>query len=222
MNHTLIIRKRLEKVKRIIAVAGAKGGVGKSSVSAVLSLILSKQGKKTGLLDLDFTCPSSHILLGAKDIFPKEELGLIPPKASGVKFMSLVFFSKEQPLALRGDSQTKALSELLAVTLWGELDYLIIDTPPGMSNILLDLARYIKNIEFLIVSTGSPLSVSVSGALANILKEMKIPIVSRIENMGKDVSYDAEFEKAIGNPEKLLFSKFAKDLEKIAERLEKS
>ena len=87
-----VIDERLKKVKRVIAVTGWKGGIGKSVTAAVLALILGKKGHGTGLLDLDFAGASAHVVLGADGLFPKEEKGLEPPLAAGIRFMSVSFF----------------------------------------------------------------------------------------------------------------------------------
>ena len=122
-----IIDKRLSKIKRIIAVASGKGGVGKSLVASTISLNLSKKGYKVGLLDLDLYGPSSHIILGVKDYgFPEEEKGIIPHKIDGINFMSIVYFTEDKPAPLRGMDITNVIIELLSITQWGDLDFLII------------------------------------------------------------------------------------------------
>ncbi len=137
-----IINERLAKTKRIIAISSGKGGVGKSMVAATLALSLAGDGYKVGLFDLDFTGPSTHIILGvSKSVQPKEEKGLVPPVVNGLAFMSLVYFVGDNPAPLRGADVSNALIELLAVTQWGALDYLIIDMPPGIGDAVLDLVR---------------------------------------------------------------------------------
>ena len=111
-----VIDERLLGIKRIIAISGGKGGVGKSSVSSMLSLILKDMGKEVGLIDLDLSGPTDHIILGVKDVFPEEEKGIIPPRLRGIKFMSIVYFIKENPLPLRGEDFSNAIIELLAIT----------------------------------------------------------------------------------------------------------
>ena len=140
---TSVIEKRLKNIKRIISVASGKGGVGKSLVASSLALSLSKRGYKVGLLDLDLYGPSSHIILGVDDYgFPEEEKGIIPPKISGINFMSIVYFTEDKPSPFRGIDISNIIIELLAITQWGELDYLIIDMPPG---------RYQKRILSLVL-----------------------------------------------------------------------
>ena len=146
---TSVINKRLKKSKRIIAVASGKGGVGKSLVASSLALNLSKKGYKVGLLDIDLYGPSSHIILGIKKQgFPEEDKGILPPKINGIKFMSIVYFSEDKPSAFRGIDVTNIIIELLSITIWDELDYLIIDMPPGIGDEILDIINLIKRSEF--------------------------------------------------------------------------
>jgi len=236
---TSVIDKRLEKIKCIISVASGKGGVGKSLVAASFALMLSKKGYKVGLLDLDIYGPSSHIILGINDFsFPKEEKGILPHEVYGIKFMSIVYFSQDKPAPLRGADITNVIIELLAITIWGELDYLIIDMPPGIGDETLDVIHLIKKSEFVIVTTPSKVALGAVDKLLNILKELKLPIIGIIENMKIDdltliqdyvkekdfnylgsVFYDRYLEVTIGFPDKLTNSSFMKDLKKVYEKI---
>jgi ATP-binding protein involved in chromosome partitioning len=179
-----VIEKRLKDVKRIIAVSGGKGGIGKSSVASALALILSKMGHKVGLFDLDFSGPSSHIILGIKDYeFPKEDKGIVPSEYHGIKFLSIVNFSGENSSPLRGVDISNAIIELLAITQWSSLDYLIIDMPPGIGDATLDIIRIIKRAEFIIITTPSKLSIQTVKKSLQLLLELKVPIIGVIENM---------------------------------------
>ena len=109
---TIVIEKRLKNIKRIIAVASGKGGVGKSLVASTLALTLAKKGHKVGLFDLDLYGPSSHIILGVKDVFPEEEKGIIPPKIHDIRFMSIVYFTEDKPSPFRGIDITNIIIEL--------------------------------------------------------------------------------------------------------------
>lgn len=236
---TTVIKKRLEKIKRIISVASGKGGVGKSLIATSLALILKKKGYKVGLLDLDIYGPSSHIIIGINDFsFPKEEKGIIPHKVSGIKYMSIVYFSLDKPAPLRGIDITNVITELLAITIWDELDYLIIDMPPGIGDETLDVIHLIKKSEFVVVSTPSKVALGAVDKLLIILKELNLPILGIIENMKindstliKDyikeknfkylgcVSYDWNLENAIGFLDKLMNTNFIKDFEIIVEKI---
>ena len=114
-----VIDERLKNVRRIIAVTGWKGGIGKRDTASALALLLATKGYKTGLFDLDFAGASDHLILGAKGLFPKEEKGLEPPLLEGIKFMSVVFFSENKAVPLRGANVSDAIIELLAITQWG-------------------------------------------------------------------------------------------------------
>ncbi|RKY93804.1 MAG: ATP-binding protein [Candidatus Hydrothermota bacterium] len=232
---TSVIDKRLKKIKKIIAVASGKGGVGKSLVASTLALILAKKGNKVGLLDLDLYGPSSHIILGVEDFsFPEEEKGILPHDVHGMKFMSIVYFTEDKPAPLRGEDITNVIIELLAITQWGDLDYLIVDMPPGIGDETLDRIKYVKKAEFLVVTTPSKVSMGAVGKLLKILKELKIPVIGIIENMKIDdstyihdsvskmkidylgsVYFDKNLEKGIGKTDILLQSSFSKDLEII-------
>lgn len=179
-----VIEKRLNNIKRVIAVAGGKGGIGKSSVASSLALILSKMGHKVGLFDLDFSGPSSHIILGIKDYeFPKEDKGIVPSEYYGIKFMSIISFAGENPSPLRGIDITNAIIEFLAITQWGSLDYLIIDMPPGIGDATLNIISIIKKAEFLIVTTPSKVAFETVKKSLQLLLELKVQIIGIIENM---------------------------------------
>ena len=230
-----VIEKRLRNVKRIISVASGKGGVGKSLVASSLALSLSKNGFKVGLLDLDLYGPSSHIILGVKkQNFPEEEKGIIPPKIYGINFMSIIYFTKDKPSPFRGIDISNIIIELLAITQWGSLDYLIIDMPPGIGDETLDVIRLINKSEFLVISTPSKVALGTVSKLLKILIELKIPIIGVIENMvitkslfienqidKLDLTYlgtvyfDKNLEESIGKPDKILETNFMKDFNKI-------
>jgi len=237
---TSVIDKRLQKINRIIAVASGKGGVGKSLVASTLALNLSKKGYKVGLLDLDLYGPSSHIILGVDDFsFPEEEKGILPHKIGDISFMSIVYFTQDKPAPLRGMDITNIIIELLAITQWGELDYLIIDMPPGIGDETLDVIRLVKKAEFLVVTTPSKVAMGAVGKLLSILKELKLPVIGVVENMKmgesnyiKDlingynlpylnsIMFDNDLEESIGLPDQLKNTSFMKDLDKIVNKID--
>jgi ATP-binding protein involved in chromosome partitioning len=229
----------MKGIAKIIAVSSGKGGVGKSLVASTLALTLAKKGYRVGLFDLDFTSPSTHIILGIEGVQPKEEKGIVPPIVHGMKYMSIVYYSGEYVAPLRGADVSNALIELLSITRWGKLDFLVIDMPPGIGDATLDLIRLIKNIRFLIVTTSSQLAFETVRKLTNLLKELKIPIVGAVENMKMnraniireqirkldieflgEIPYDLDVEKAIGDIDKLQNTKLAKKVTKITENLQ--
>jgi len=181
-----VIDKRLSSVNRIIAVMSSKGGVGKTIIATTLSLALKDRGLKTALLDLDFTNPSTHIVLGVNPLIlkPVEDKGIIPPEVNGLKYLSITMFTGDKPLPLRGVSVDNLFRELLAITRWGMLDYLVIDTPPGLGDEHLDLLTHInKRVEALIVTTPSPLSLRAVDRLIEVLLDGGYRILGVIGNM---------------------------------------
>ena len=232
-----IISKRLEKIGRTIAVSGGKGGVGKSMVASNLALILSEIGYKVGLIDLDFTSPSIHTILGVKKKFPKEDKGIVPPEVYGIKFMSIYFYSGDNVLPLRGKDVSNIIIELLTITRWGSLDFLIIDIPPGIRDTSLDIIRLIRGIELFLVTLESKLAIDTIRKIIKLAKENKVPILGVVENMSRDnfsivkeemkkihidflgeIRFDDEIEDALGNKEKLLKTKFIQDLRNIVSK----
>lgn len=231
------IEERTKKIKRIIPIVSGKGGVGKSLISTTMALLLRDRGN-VGLLDLDFHGASDHVILNA-DIsqLPREERGIIPPEIHGIKFMSIVFYSEDKPTPLRGMEISDALIELMAITRWGELDYLIIDMPPGMGDQFLDMLRFLGRGEFILVGTPSPLALNVVNKVLELLKEQNVRVLGLIENMAKSREFLRELaerhstkylgkirlmdniDSVVGNVEQLLNSEFARDLKKIVERI---
>ncbi len=234
---TSVINERLSRITRIIAVSSGKGGVGKSMVATALALTLARSSCSVGLFDLDFTGPSTHIILGARKVQPKEERGIIPPTVDGLKYMSLVYYVGDNPAPLRGVDVSNALIELLAVTQWGTLDFLVIDMPPGIGDAVLDLVRLIKRIEFLIVTTPSMLAFETVKKQVELLSELKMPIIGLVENMkmnkenGVDaatkklglrylgaIPFDPKVEEAIGKGTKVLNTAVGVGLQEIARK----
>jgi len=229
-----IIEERLKGVSRIVAVSSGKGGVGKSLIASTLALTLARRNYKVGLFDLDFTSPSTHVILGVEGLQPKEEKGIIPPQVHGLKYMSIVYYSGEYASPLRGVDVSNALIELLAITRWDELDFLIVDMPPGISDATLDVIRLIKRIGFVVITTPSRLAFETVRKLIDLLSELGIPIMGVVENMkmkesrfiqqqieGRgikfwgDIPFDAELEEAIGDVNKLLATQFGKKVGEI-------
>ena len=232
-----IIDERLKETTNVIAVSSGKGGVGKSLIASTLALTLAKKGYKVGLFDLDFTSPSTHIILGVEGVRPREEKGIIPPQVHGLKYMSITYYSGEHALPLRGAGVSNALIELLAITRWGTLDFLVVDMPPGISDATLDIIRLVKRIKFFVVTTPSQLAFETVRKLASLLTELEIPIIGVIENMkmkdslfiqqrveGKgitfwgEIPFDNKIEEAIGNVNGLLETVFARKLEETVSK----
>ena len=233
-----IIADRMKDIRNVIAVSSGKGGVGKSLIASTLALALTMKGYEVGLFDLDFTSPSTHVILGIKDVKPKEEKGIVPPRVHGLKYMSIIYYSGDYASPLRGADISSALIELLSVTRWGSLDFLVIDMPPGISDATLDLIRLTKNLKFLVVTTPSLLAFETARKLINLLKELRIPVIGVIENMKMkdskaiqqqvqslgiaflgEIPFDTKVEDAIGNVNLLLGTLLAKKVKETLSNL---
>lgn len=232
-----IISERLAKIGKIIAVSSGKGGVGKSMIASTLALVLSRRGFEVGLLDLDFSCPSTHVILNMGELFPKEEKGIVPPEAHGLRCMSIVYYARDEPSPLRGVDISNAIIELFAITQWGSLDFLVIDMPPGIGDATLDMIRFIKRISFLIVTTPSKVAFETVRKLTRLLKDLKVPILGVVENMKMkdssfirkqvemlsvpflgEIDFDYRLEDSMGDVQKLLETKFAQSVQEIASK----
>ncbi len=235
----IAINARLEKVKRIIPVVSGKGGVGKSLVSTTLALALAEKGHRVGLLDLDFHGASDHVILGFEPKeFPEEDRGVVPPTVHGIKFMTIAYYTENRPTPLRGKEISDALIELLTITRWDELDYLVIDMPPGLGDQLLDVLRFLKRGEFLVVATPSKLALNVVEKLIQLLLEEKHKVIGVVENMKLDEEEDVrklaerynvpyligipfypELDAKVGNVKELMKTEFAEKIRELAEKL---
>lgn len=181
----------LPGVKNIIAVASGKGGVGKSTMASNLAVGLAKTGAKVGLLDADIFGPSQPKMFGVEDERPeiKKIAGkdvIVPIEKYGVKMLSIAFFvAKEDALIWRGSMATSALKQLINDAEWGELDYMVLDLPPGTSDIHLTIVQEVPVTGAVIVST--PQDVAVADAVKGIgmfrADKINVPILGLVENM---------------------------------------
>lgn len=173
--------------KNAIAVASGKGGVGKSTVSVNLAIALAKTGASVGLMDADILGPNVPQMMGIEKMPPPANRKMIPAENYGVKFISTAFLLKpDQALVWRGPMLGKALQQFLSDVDWGELDYLIIDLPPGTGDVQLSLAQMLPLSGAVIVT--QPMDVAVSDARRGIrmFSELNVPILGVIENMSGD------------------------------------
>lgn len=184
--NTVRIPETLRKVKNIIGIFSAKGGVGKSEISLNLALSLAKGGYKVGLLDADIHGPSQPVLFEAsKEIIDvKDKLLLSPLEKRGVKFISMGLIARDQkPVMWRGPMVSGAVMQLMAQTDWQELDYMIIDTPPGTGDAQLTLLQRLPLNAAIIVTTPQDVSISDTKKGIEMIKRLELPILGLIENM---------------------------------------
>ena len=175
----------LEGVKNIVAVASGKGGVGKSTVSANLAVALAQAGASVGLLDADITGPNIPLMMGLEGA-PKAtgDNKIIPLERYGVKVISIAFFVPDgQPIVWRGPLVGGAIQQFLRDVAWGDLDYLVVDLPPGTSDAQLTLAQAVPISGAVLVTTPQQVAVlDVQKALA-MFARMSVPVIGLVENM---------------------------------------
>lgn len=184
--------KRLPQIKNIIAVASGKGGVGKSTVSVNLALALAKEGAQVGILDADIYGPSQPMMLGA--LHPpemqenREKKILLPIKRHGIQSMSIGYLiDNDSAMIWRGPMVTTALQQLLNDTQWENLDYLIIDLPPGTGDIQLTLAQKIPVSASVIVTTPQDLALLDARRAYHMFRKVNIPVLGVVENMSMHI-----------------------------------
>jgi ATP-binding protein involved in chromosome partitioning len=182
--------KPLPGVSNIVAVASGKGGVGKSTVAANLALAWAVGGARVGILDADIYGPSQPLMLGLQGQKPSTPDGkhLLPLEAYGIKVMSIGFLvDAAQAVVWRGPMVTQALTQLLSDTSWGELDYLVVDMPPGTGDIQLTLAQRVPVSGALIVTTPQDIALADARKGLAMFEKVAVPVLGIVENMSLHV-----------------------------------
>jgi ATP-binding protein involved in chromosome partitioning len=178
--------KLLPGVRNIIAVASGKGGVGKSTTAVNLALALSAEGARVGLLDADIYGPSQPQMLGIGDQRPVSDDGktMIPLQAFGLQAMSIGFLiDPDTPMVWRGPMATQALNQMLKDTAWDDLDYLVIDMPPGTGDIQLTLSQSVPVTGAVIVTTPQDIALLDARKGVKMFEKVGVPILGVVENM---------------------------------------
>jgi ATP-binding protein involved in chromosome partitioning len=171
-------------VRNAIAIASGKGGVGKSTISVNLAVALARSGARVGLLDADIYGPNIPTMMGVHEVPGTRDNKLIPAEAHGVKLMSMGFLVKPgQPLIWRGPMLNSAIRQFLADVEWGELDYLIIDLPPGTGDAPLSLAQSLPLSGVVIVTLPQSVSLEDASRGVNMFQTLEVPILGVVENM---------------------------------------
>jgi ATP-binding protein involved in chromosome partitioning len=182
--------KPLANVKNVVAVASGKGGVGKSTTAANLALAWAAQGARVGLLDADIYGPSQPLMMGLSGAKPVSTDGkhMAPLRAHGVEVMSIGFMiDQEQPMAWRGPMVTQALTQLLGDTTWGDLDYLVVDMPPGTGDIQLTLAQRVPVSGAVIVTTPQDIALLDARKGLKMFEKVEVRVLGVVENMSMHV-----------------------------------
>ncbi len=177
-------RQILPGVAHTIAVASGKGGVGKSTMSVGLAVGLQQSGARVGLLDADIYGPNIPMMMGVETRATQHGEMLIPAESHGVKIMSMAFFlTDSSPAVWRGPMVSKMIQELLTRVDWGELDYLVIDLPPGTGDASLTLAQTVPLSGAVIVTTPQDVALSDVSKGVEMFKKLNVPLLGMIENM---------------------------------------
>ena len=171
-------------MKNIIPVASGKGGVGKSTVSANVALALAATGAKVGLLDADVYGPSIPLIMGSTGGPQQGGRGILPVVAHGLPIISTGFFiRKDQAVVWRGPMLAKMVEQLTNQVEWGELDYLIVDLPPGTGDVQLSLCQRLALTGALVVTTPQPMAVNVAEKAIIMFQQLQTPLLGVVENM---------------------------------------
>jgi ATP-binding protein involved in chromosome partitioning len=174
-------------VKHVIAVASGKGGVGKSTVAVNLALALKQSGARVGLMDADIYGPNIPIMLGIppeKRPEANAEKKIIPLEAHGIKAISIGFFANpEQPVIWRGPLLHKTMEQFLHQVDWGELDFLVVDLPPGTGDVQLSLSQWVRLAGAIVVTTPQEVALSDVRKAVNMFRQLEIKILGVVENM---------------------------------------
>lgn len=192
MRPSLLIRKKnpIPRIKNVIAVSSAKGGVGKSSIAANLALGLVRQGAKVGLLDADIYGPSIPLIMGTNGQIPESSDGktMHPIAAHGLATNSVGYLIPASDAAIwRGPMASKVLEQLLNDTNWPELDYLVIDMPPGTGDIQITMSQQIPVTGVVIVTTPQDLALADAIKGVSMFNKVDVPVIGIVENMSYHV-----------------------------------
>ncbi len=171
-------------IRNAIAIGSGKGGVGKSTVSVNIAVALAQSGARVGLMDADIYGPNTPTMLGVDKLPPPDGQRLIPAEAYGIKMISMGLLVKPgQPLIWRGPMLNSAIRQFLGDVEWGELDYLIIDLPPGTGDAALSLAQALPLSGAVIVTLPQLVSLEDASRGLNMFKQLEVPILGVVENM---------------------------------------
>jgi ATP-binding protein involved in chromosome partitioning len=199
--------QKLPNIKHIIAIASGKGGVGKSTTSVNLALALAKEGFNVGILDADIYGPSQPTMLGISQKPEIKDKGMLPLRSHGIQSMSIGYLiDTNTPMIWRGPMVSTALLQLLNDTQWDNVDYLIIDLPPGTGDIQLTLAQKIPVSGAIVVTTPQDLALLDARRAYEMFKKVNVPVLGIIENMSHHICSQCGHQESIfgeGGGEKL-------------------
>lgn len=183
------ITDRLGRIKTKIGVYSGKGGVGKTTVAVNLSVTLAQQGYKVGLMDADIDCPNATRVIGATEPPTHKDGQFTPANAFGVGVMSMAFFqeNEEEAIIWRGPMVHNAINQFLQTTDWGDLDFLLVDLPPGTSDAPLTIMQVLQLDGFVIVTTPQDLAKLDAKRSINMIRKMNVNLLGVVENFSGDI-----------------------------------
>ena len=183
------ITERLSKIKTKIGVYSGKGGVGKTTVAVNLAVTLAQEGNQVGLLDVDIDCPNVTKVLGIKDKPDYVDGKIHPSEKWGVRVVSMAFFqeNEEEAIIWRGPMIHNAINQFLQQTDWGELDYLVVDLPPGTSDSPLTVMQTLPMDGFVVVSTPQELANIDAKRCINMIRKLNLNVLGVVENYTGEV-----------------------------------
>lgn len=171
-------------VQNLVAIGSGKGGVGKTTVSVNLALALAKLGRRVGLLDADVYGPNVPLMMGTREAPLGDAQSIRPIEKSGVKLMSMGFLNPDdKPLVWRGPMLHSVIQQFLRNVMWGDLDYLLIDLPPGTGDVALSLIQTAPLSGAVVVTTPSAVSLEDARKAVNMFVRMRVPLLGIVENM---------------------------------------
>ena len=178
------VTKRLGSIKTKVAVYSGKGGVGKTTIAVNLAAALAQEGKQVGLLDVDIDCPNVTKVMGISDRPVYENGSIIPSERFGVRVVSMAFFqeNEEEAIIWRGPMIHNAINQFLQMTAWGDLDYLVVDLPPGTSDGPLTVMQALPLDGFVVVTTPQQLANLDAKRCINMIRKLKVNVLGVVEN----------------------------------------
>jgi ATP-binding protein involved in chromosome partitioning len=199
------VSERLSKIKTKIGVYSGKGGVGKTTVAVNLAVTLAQEGKQVGLLDVDIDCPNVTKVLGIVDKPRYVDGQIYPSEKWGVKVVSMAFFQEKEEEAIiwRGPMIHNAINQFLQTTDWGELDYLVVDLPPGTSDSPLTVMQTVPLDGFVVVSTPQELATMDAKRCINMIRKLNLHVLGVVENYTGDIFGEGagkQLAKDVGAP----------------------